>query len=112
MSKALIIPSIYAQARPKWNERYEIIVRLDATAKEKEGRLPASLQTRVLERKSIAAQTSPCLAMDFVIIGRHWKLRQTVMSGRITAAVIDFAVLLQEIGCAYFASSGLFLVRN
>jgi hypothetical protein len=50
--------------------------------------------------------------MDFVIIGRHWKLRQTVMSGRITAAVIDFAVLLQEIGCAYFASSGLFLVRN
>jgi hypothetical protein len=73
---------------------------------------PPSLQTRVLERKSIAAQTSPCLAMDFVIIGRHWKLRQTVMSGRITAAVVDFAVLLQEIGCAYFASSGLFLVRN
>lgn len=31
----------------------------------------SSLQPAYLGRKSIAAQTSPCLAIDFVIIGRH-----------------------------------------
>jgi hypothetical protein len=53
MSKALIIPSIYAQARPKWNERYEIIVRLDATAKEKE----SSLITESSDSSAIAVHS-------------------------------------------------------
>ena len=44
--------------------------------------------------------------------GRTRTCNQTVMSGRITTAVVDFTALLQEIGCVHFASSGLFLVRN
>src|SRR5579862_2398214 len=41
----------------------------------------SSLQPAYLGRKSIAAQTSPYLAIDSVIIGRHSKLRQTVTRG-------------------------------
>jgi len=44
-------PEHHAQARPKWNERYELIVRLDATAKEKEGSLPVESATRVFGAK-------------------------------------------------------------
>jgi hypothetical protein len=32
-------PEHHAQARPKWNERYELIVRLDAIAQKEEGGL-------------------------------------------------------------------------
>jgi hypothetical protein len=71
----LIIPSIMLRRGQKWNERYELIVRLDATAKEKEGSLPVESAIRVFGAKSIAAQISPCLALDFVIIGHHSKLR-------------------------------------
>jgi hypothetical protein len=44
-------PEHHAQARPKWNERYELIVRLDATAKEKESSLPVESSTRVFGAK-------------------------------------------------------------
>jgi hypothetical protein len=44
-------PEHHAQARSKWNERYELIVRLDATAKEKESGLPVESSTRVFGAK-------------------------------------------------------------
>src|SRR5580704_18630548 len=44
-------PEHHAQARPKWNERYELIVRLDAIAKEKESSLPVESSTRVFGAK-------------------------------------------------------------
>jgi hypothetical protein len=55
MPEALIIPSIMLRRGQKWNEGYELIVRSEATAKEKESRLPVCLQPAHIERKSIAA---------------------------------------------------------
>ena len=51
MPEALIIPSIHAQERPNWNERYDLIVRLDGIAKEKESSLPVGFSTRVFGSK-------------------------------------------------------------
>ena len=60
----------------KWNERYEIIVRLDTTAMEKDSSLPAESSTRILGAKGHRGPNeSPRLAVDFVTIEWHSKLR-------------------------------------
>jgi hypothetical protein len=91
MSEALIIPSIMLRQGQKWNERYELIVRLDATAKEKESSLPVESSTRVFGRKSIAAQTSPCLALISLSSDGTRSCAQTVMSSGISTRFVDFA---------------------
>jgi hypothetical protein len=48
---------------------------LDATAKEKESSLPVESSTRVFGAKVHRGPNESCLAIDFVIIGRHSKLR-------------------------------------
>jgi hypothetical protein len=60
---------------PKWNGRYQLIVRLGATAKEKESSLPVESSIRVFGAKVHRGPNESCLAIDFVIIGRYSKLR-------------------------------------
>jgi hypothetical protein len=76
MPEALIIPSIMLRRGQNGMNAMSPSYDWMRQRRKRRAACRSSLQPAYLGRKSIAAQTSPCLAIDFVVIGRHSKLRR------------------------------------
>jgi len=104
-------PEHHAQARPKWNERYELIVRLDAIAKEKESSLPVESSTRVFGTK-VHRDPVPVSPLISLSSDGTRSCAQTVMSGGINLWSVDFVAFLLDFDRVRRCLIRLFLVRN